>query len=45
MTQSQLPQPPQLTLPYTANEFISDRLDLDEFPLAAYPVWDFDLDL
>ena len=36
---------PQLSLPYTANDFISERLDLDGFPLAADPVWDFNVDV
>jgi hypothetical protein len=31
--------------PYTADDFISDQLDLDGFPLATDPVWDFDVDV
>jgi hypothetical protein len=29
---------PQLTLPYTADDFISDRVDLDGFPHATDPL-------
>jgi hypothetical protein len=34
---------PQLTLPYADNEFISNRLDREEFPLSTDALWDFDL--
>jgi hypothetical protein len=42
-----LPKVPsaQLALPYTDNDYISERLDLDGFPLAPGPVWHFDVDL
>jgi hypothetical protein len=36
---------PQLSLPYTTDDFISDRLDLDPFALTVGPLRDLDLDL
>ena len=35
----------QLSLSYTADDFVSEQLDLDAFPLTIDPLRDFDLNL